>query len=447
MPPGDPPMQEHGSRPAGPWGSSLLARISSAGAAFGLHALLARLAGADQYGTYSYVLACLGIAVLIAGLGLDLSLVRYVAVYRAQAAWPHLTGLWRWSWRLVLTAACVVAALAALLLAYTRHDLGASLVRTGWIACCVLPLAALLRLGEARLLGLKHVVLAQLPDGVFRPAVMAGLAALGFGLYGQPLSSAAAMGLHLVAIAAVAAVSLSLGRRATRRVQPEVEARYDVRAWMRVSLPLWAEAGLRLLSSSLDVILLGVFAGMADAGVYAVASRLAELIVFGAHASQVAARPHIAESSAAADPQAVQRAVTTAARWATVFAAAACCVLIPARTILLGLFGAEFVRGAPVLLILAAGYLVTACTALVDSVMNMTGHQLANARIAAAVLALKLPLMCVAIAYWGIVGAAIAAAVTMIIGRLASWTYVRRTLDIEGTVLNSFRGRRPRRAR
>ena len=149
-----------------------------------------------------------------------------------------------------------------------------------------------------------------------------GLAMPGFGLSGRPLSSTAAMGLHLVAIAA-ATMSLSPGRRATRRVQPEVEVRYDVRAWMRGSLPLWAGAGLtacgetqaafgrrsipaeprrfaplivafrskytryssltrlvsraprrprrsrgfhhrllRLLSSSLDVILLGVFAGM-----------------------------------------------------------------------------------------------------------------------------------------------------------------------------------------
>ena len=429
---------------AGPLGGSLLARIASAGAAFGLHALLARLAGADQYGTYSYVLACLGIAVLIAGLGLDLALVRFVAVYRAEAGWPHLTGLWRWSRRTVLTAACLIAAIAVLLLGFTGSELDASLVRTGWIACGVLPVAALLRLSEARLLGLKRVALAQLPDGVFRPTIMAGLVALGFGLSGRPLTSAAAMGLHLVAIAAAAAASLALGKRVLRRVQPRVEARYDVRAWMRVSLPLGAEAGLRLLSSSLDVILVGAFAGMADAGIYAVASRLAELIVFGAHASQMAARPRIAESSAAGDPQAVQRAVTMAARWATLFAAIVCCVLIPARTHLLELFGAEFVRGAPVLLILSAGYLVAACTALVDSVMNMTGHQVVNARITAAVLALKLPLMWVAIAAWGIEGAALAAAATTIVGRLWGWVYVRRTLDIEGTVLGWFRSRRPR---
>lgn len=438
-------MRERGRRfpLAGPLGGSLLARIAGTTAAFGLHALLARLAGAEQYGAYSFVLACLGIAVLVAGLGLDLSLVRHVAVYRAQAAWPHLEGLLRWSRRLVLASACLIAAVAAVVLGLARHGLDASLVRTGWIACGVLPLAALVRLNEGRLIGLKHVVLAQLPDGIVRPAIAAGLAALAFGASGRPLSSAAAMGLHLSAVAAAAAAGLALGRRASRQAPPGVEARYDVRAWMRVALPLWAEAGLRLLSGSLDVILVGAFAGMADAGVYAVASRLAELIVFGSHASQAAARPHIAEADAGRDREAVQRAVAAAAAWSTLFAAAACCVLIPARSLLLGLFGAEFAsRGARVLLILAAGHLAAACTALVDSVMNMTGLQSANARITAAVLALKLPLMYVALAHWGITGAAFAAAATMIIGRLWSWTYVRRKLGIDGTVLGRLRGRR-----
>ena len=74
-----------------------------------------------------------------------------------------------------------------------------------------------------------------------------GLAMPGFGLSGQPLSSTAAMGLHLVAIAAAAALSLSLGRRATRRLQPEVEARYDVRAWMRGTAPAPGGGGLNSL--------------------------------------------------------------------------------------------------------------------------------------------------------------------------------------------------------
>ena len=177
MPPGGASVAfERGPRL--PLAGSLIIRIASAAAAFGLHMLLARLAGADQYGTYSYVLACLGIAALIVTLGLDLSLVRFVAAYRARAAWRRLAGLRSWSERLVLRLACLIAAVTALALWVARHEVDPSLLRTGWIACGVLPAAALLRLNEAGLLGLKRVVLAHLPDGVVRPAATAGLAVL-----------------------------------------------------------------------------------------------------------------------------------------------------------------------------------------------------------------------------------------------------------------------------
>lgn len=424
--------------------ASFLARAVGAAAAFGLHLLLARLAGAEQYGTYSYVLAWLGIAVLVAGLGLHLALVRYVAAYRAQAAWALLEGLWRWSRRLVLAAAGSIAAVAALLLWLLRDRLDPSLVATGWIACGALPVGAMFRLNEGRLLGLKRVAAAQLPEGLLRPVIAAGLAALLYALPGRPLGSAAAMGLHLVAILVALAVSLALARSLAPRPPPPEEARYVPAAWMRVSVPLWLQAGLLLVSSRLDVILVGVLAGMTDAGIYAVASRLAELIVFGADASQLAARPDIAEADARNDPQALQRAVTAAAGWATLFAAGACFFLIAGRSLLLGLFGAEFLRGAPVLLILTAGYLVAACTALADSVMNMTGHQAAGARISAAALAVKLPLIWVGVASWGIAGAALASSAAMIIDRLWRWIYVRRELRIEGAVFNGIRRRRSR---
>ena len=438
------PSRTPGGAPPLPLRSSFVTRVAAAGAALGLHALLARLLGADQYGTYSYVLACLGIAVSLAGVGLDLSLVRFVAAYRARAAWPELGGLWRWSRRVVLGAAGVIAAVAALSLGLLGRDLDASLVRTGWIACGVLPVAALLRLGEARLLGLKQVARAHLPDGVLRPAVTAGLAVLTVGLWGFTLSGPSAMGIHLLAMSGAAAVVLVLGRNAFRLVPRDVRMRYEARTWMRVSLPLWGEAAVRVLSNRVDVIMVGALLGMAEAGVFVVASRLAELIVFGAHASQVAARPQIAESHARNDLRGVQDAVTVAATWATLFAVGAGLLLVAWRAPLLGLFGAEFVAGAAVLVILAAANLVAASTALVDSILNMTGHELVTARITAAVLAFKLPLLWFAIQSWGIEGAALAAASAAICGRLWGWSYVRRRLDLDGTALERLRGRRSR---
>ena len=424
---------------AGPHAANVLARVAGAGAAFGLHALLARLAGVEQYGTFSYVLAWLAIAVMVACLGLDLSVVRFVAAYRARADWRRLRGLRAWSGRVPVIAACVIAGAGALLLTAGAPGLDGSVILTGRIACLVLPVAVVLRLSEARLGGLQRVALAHLPDAVFRPALMAGLVTLAFVLPGDPLTSSAAMGLHLVAVAAAAALCLAFERRHRPPIPADAEARYAVREWLRASVPLWAWGAIRLLSSRLDLVLIGAFAGMAEVGIYAVASRLAQLIAFGANAAQATARPLLAERHGRGDRRGVQRATSLAAGWAALFAGAACCFLVPARTLLLGLFGPEFVRGAGVLLILAAGQLVLACTAAVDSLLIATGRERPFARITFAVFLLKLPLIWLAIVSWGVVGAALTESVSLVVGRLWGWAYARRTLDMDGSVLGWFR--------
>lgn len=415
-------------------------KTAGAGVAFGLHALLARLAGADQYGAYTYVLTWLGVMAMAVTLGLDVSLVKYVAAYRAQAAWPLLKGLVHWSHRRVLALACVLSAAIALLGASGRVLPDASLAPTILVGCGALPVLALLRLSEARLVGLRHVVLAQLPDGILRPACMAGMAALAFWWPGRPLQSTDAMVLHLVALTVAAGVAAAMLQRGPGP-PAGVEAGYDTRAWLGASLPLWSEAGLRQLSNSLDVILVGALLGMAEAGVYGVANRLAELIAFGTHSSQTAARPHIAAAYAREDREALQRVVTAAAAWATVFAVVTCCVLTAARSLLLRQFGNEFVAGSTVLLILAAGHLVSACTALVHAVMNMTDHQRANMGITAAMLGVKVPLSCLAIAHGGMIGAAIISSAVTAFGCLWGWRYVRRVLGVDATVLGLVRPR------
>lgn len=418
---------------AGALSGSLAVRLAGAGAAFGLNALLARLAGAEQYGAYSYVLTWMGVGAMVVTLGLDVSLVKHVAAYHARAEWPLLTGLIRWSHRRVLTLACLLGLVVGLLVTSLESRLGASLTPTIRLGCGALPILALLRLSEARLVGLGRVVLAQLPDAVLRPIVTAVMAALVFWVPGTSLRGSDAMGLHLIALAIAATTALALLRRAGP--SDSIEADYDPSAWWRVSLPLWLEAGTQLVSASLDVILIGSLVGVTEAGIYAVAKRLAELIAFGIHASQAAARPHIATAHARGDHQTMQRAVTAAALWATVFAIVISCSLLPTRAFLLQQFGQEFVRGSTVILILSVGYFVTACTAVVHAVMNMTDYQRTNMRISAVMLGIKLPLSLAAIAHGGMVGAALVSSGVMVVGCLWAWHHVRRTLGIDGTIL------------
>ena len=424
---------------AGTLGGAVAAKLAGAGAAFALHALLARLAGAEQYGTYSYVLTWIGVLVLISTVGLDVALVKYTAAYHAQAQWELLKGIVRWSHRVVLAIACTIALLAALAVGLGRDGPNTLLLHTVWIGCGVLPVTAGLRLTEARLRGLRRVALAEIPDGVLRPVAMASTVALLFWLPGRPLHSPDVMGLHLLFLISVVGMNTALLRKVVRPRRITATASYDTGTWLRVSLPLWLDSGMRLLSTSLDMLLVGAMLGMAEAGVYAIVNRLAELIAFGTNASQAAVRPYIAALHAEGNRAAIQRAVTIASSWGTLFAIIACGALIPARALLLRQFGEEYLAGASALIALALGNLVAACTAIVHAVMNMTDHQRAKMRITAVCLVLKLPLSAVAIARWDLAGAAAVSGGMLALDCLWSLSYARRTLGIDGTVFSWFR--------
>lgn len=415
-------------------GGSLLVRLVGAGAAFALNMLVARLAGAEQYGTYSYVLAWLGLLALLATAGMDLATVKYVAAYRATGAWARLRGLLVWSRQLVLALALLIGGSGALVAGATWDRLGVQLASAFAAGCAALPFLALLRLNEARLEGHKRVVLAQIPGNVLRPAVVAAAATLAFWLPRRPLSAVEGMTLQAVALAVAYASSALLVRRTCPPPMSSTGVDYAKAEWLRVALPLWTAAALHVLLARIDTLLVGTLRGMTEAGILAMANRTTELIVFGAHAGQAAVRPYVSALHAGGRKSDLQQAVTTAARAGAAFALPVFGVLLFWGPEVLRLFGDEFTVGAPAAAILAIRYIFVACTCTVDTVMSMADLQRANMNILAASLVLKAPLSYIAISRHGVMGAAAVSSALMVIWYLGNLHVVRRTLAIEASV-------------
>ena len=418
-------------------GGSLLVRLVGAGIAFGLNMLVARLAGAEQYGTYSYVLAWLGLLALVATAGMDVATVKYVAAYLATGAWTRLRGLLVWSRRLVLALALLIGGLGALVAAFASDRLGVQLASTFAAGCAALPFLALLRLNEARLEGHKRVVLAHVPGNILRPAVVAAAATLVFWLPRRPLSAAEGMALQAVALGAAYASSALLVRRTCPPPPAGTGVDYAKTEWLRVALPLWTAAALHLLMTRIDTLLVGTLRGMTEAGIYAVANRTTELIVFGANAGQAAVRPYVSAFHAGGRKSELQRAVTTASRAGAAFAAPVCGVLLFWGPEVLGLFGNEFAEGAPAAAVLAIGYFFVACACTADTVMSMADLQRANTKVLAASLVLKVPLSYAAISRHGVMGAAAVSSTLMVMRYLANLHVVRRTLALEASAFRS----------
>ena len=180
--------------------------------------------------------------------------------------------------------------------------------------------------------------------------------------------------------------------------------------------------------------MLGLLAGPEDAGVYAAAARLAEIVSFVLLAVNAPLAPHIARLYAADRMAELQRTVTRAAQAILLLTAPLVVVLLAFGEQLLRLFGAEFTGGEDALAILALGQLFNAVMGSVGILLIMTGHERDVLASVAVATLIGLGLTAALIPPMGVEGAAV--------GRVASLA----TWNVALTVLTYRRlGSTPRR--
>lgn len=417
---------------------SLAIKLATVGLAFIAQVLLARLMGADQYGIYIYALTWLNVLVLFGKLGTDGLLTRFAAAYTAKAEWAALKGLVRYGYRAVGVAGGLLAAGTGAALWAFGADLGPERYQTFALALLLLPVSAGWGVGQALLFGLKRPWLAQLPEPITR-ILMLTVAGIAYWHYGG-LSAPMAMASGLVA----GTLGLIIGSYWALRALPgtlrRVRARVSAREWFAVSMPLLFMAFLRLLLSQSDILLIGwLLHDTQAAGIYAVASRLAELTTFGLQAANTTLAPTISELYATKRMRQLQNVVTQSTRGVFAFTLATSLFLGVFGEWVLGLFGTGFGAAHAPLLILLVGQTVNAATGSVGYLMTMTGHQRQAAWMVALAAAATVALNWALIPRYGLDGAALASAVGTGVLNLAMLVFVAARLKINSTVFRSSR--------
>jgi O-antigen/teichoic acid export membrane protein len=414
---------------------SFAVMVLGAAAAFGVQIFLARLLGAAQYGVYVYVLTWINILALAGKLGLETSLMRFVAAYAANGQWGLLRGLLRRSVLYVVSASFLIGIAAAAVVWISRPRIGEEQAATFWVSLLMLPVLALVGLRQAALRALKRVVQAALPESVVRQAVLASFAAALWFFSSAAITSPQMMWLNLASLL----VSFALGSFwLVRTLPPQVTdatPSYADQEWLRVSLPLFLMSGMYMILNQTDIIMVGIILGAEQAGIYAVASHVAGFVSFGLLAANTIVAPMISELHSTGQRRDLQRLMTLSARGVSLFVAAASCALALLGTFLLGLFGPEFVAAYVPLLVLLLGHVINSLVGSVGFLMTMTGHQDQAAWIVGVSAVVNILLNAALIQPFGMTGAATATAVATLLWNVAMLVYVRRRLNINPTVL------------
>ena len=210
------------------------------------------------------------------------------------------------------------------------------------------------------------------------------------------------------------------------------------RDWARIAVPLLLHTGFYALMRRLDILILGALVGTSEAGIYAVASRIANLASFGLLATNMIMAPIISHLYSKNKLAELQRVLTLAAA-----PVSAITILITLGIVIFGntvlqIFGQDFTLGYSALAILVVGQTITGLVGPIGFLMTMTGHQNIAAWITGLCAILNGILNFLLIPVYGMEGAAIATTVTIIIRNFVMVWYVWSNLRLSPTVFSIF---------
>jgi O-antigen/teichoic acid export membrane protein len=402
--------------------------------------LLARWMGAEGYGLYATAMALAMLLTAPTGLGLPTLMVRLLASYRVHQQWGMMRGLLTRGNQAVLAASLLMAVSAGAMVWWYAARLMPEKALTFGVAVILIPLSALGVMRSAALRGLHHVILGQLPESVIMPTLFLGLVGSWWLIDGGAGKLAPQMAVTARVIATGAAFfvgSILLIRRIPDAVRQAIP-QYELRAWGRSALPLLFIAGINIINTQTDVLMLAGLRGSESAGVYQAAARGAELVAFSLVIVNMAIQPSLARLFASSDRVRLQRVATIGARAATAVALPVASVMIFwSGSIMASVFGQAFERGAVALVILSGAQLVNAATGPASEMLKMTGHEQDTLKGMIVGVLVNVVLNYFLIPPWDIAGAAIATGTSLVVWNLLLVVQVWRRLKLNATAVGS----------
>ncbi len=409
----------------------LIGTLFSTAAGYFFKIYVARVLGAEALGIYALGMTAVTFAGVFAAMGLPQSANRFVAVYSATAE-PRKLGRFLWS---STTALLVSNVLVGILLFAAKPWVAGRLYHTPVLATymqffvLIMITGALTTfLGQA-LAGFKDVarrtVITNFIGQTLTMALTIILLTAGYGFKG-----------YLVAQVASAVVVLLLLGRATWKLSPPV-ARIPSVGWpilepevVSFSAVLFGIQGLEFLSSQSDKVLLGVYLNAREVGIYSVAAALVGFVSILLQSTNQIFAPTIAELHASNQHELLLSLYQTLTKWVLGFTLPLAFVIMIFARPLMEIFGREFGEGWLVLVIATFGQLVNCGVGSVGQLLLMSGQQRRMMRGQAIAVPVSLALNFLLIPRIGLIGAAVAAAVTNALLNLLWLRDVKKTLSL-----------------
>jgi len=408
----------------------LFIRCTGALIAYATQVILARLLGQNEYGIFALVWVWVLVLGQLSPLGLSQIVCRYVPHYFARNEQDLLRGFLSAGSVLMLVFAGSAGVLAAAVLWLLHPVLDTVYLVPFAVALLIFPLIALQDFVENLARAFNWPLLAIAPPYVLRHALI-GAGMIIAALNDAPATAWMALSVTFGATLISLLIQAFLVFRKIRKRVAHGAKQSRTREWLKTAFPFVFVDGSAILFSNADILILSLFVEPSAIAVYFAASRILQLVAFVPYAATAATAQRFSALNAVDDPVQLRQLarLTTRFTFFAVLATSAFIYLI--APFLLNMFGAAFAGAMPVLLVLMAGLIVQSFAGPGEDLLTMLGHERICAWFSAAALVLNIVLNIILIPQYGVLGAAIATAVSIGLRSFALTWLVKSRLNID----------------
>ncbi|MDY7032485.1 MAG: flippase [Thermodesulfobacteriota bacterium] len=402
-------------------------KVIGAGLSFSFNVVLARILGAEGAGIYYLALTITMIATVFGRMGLDNTLLRFIASNAAIGDWVAVKGVYRKGMVFALTASGLSSLImfsGAPFLAlgvFSKPELTDPM---RWMSLAIIPITLLMLHAEA-LKGLKRIRDSQLVQGVWVPA----LSLLMLYVLCKILGVTGAVLAYVFA----AIITVLIGYASWRRATPQLKGitwSFKTHDLMKTSVPLFFVTLMHIVINWTASFALGVYGSNADVGIFNIACRTAMLTSFVLIAVNSIAAPKFAALYGQGDMEALGYTARNSAKLMTLMAGPVLLFFALFPEWVMGLFGSQFKDGSSVLLILSLGQFINVATGSVGYLLMMSGYERLLRNSITCVAIGNIVMNVLLIQWFGIIGAAVATALSLAAMNLIFMVFVWRRLKI-----------------
>ncbi len=380
---------------------------------YATNVLMTHMVSPEIYGVFGEAYTAALLLGWIAKLGFDGVLIRLLPAYRVKDERGLASGVTRFAMGTTLASGLLIGAAFfafAAIIARLVYDDPSYRLPLQEVALLI-PLMALQMLSSCGLVAFKEIKWKVYVDRLSQPVITLIALAI-FYLLGwrmEALSFSAIGGFFC----SVLIGQIALGK-VLKRFTGDTPPRFTPKVWTCFAFPMLFNGLILNILNSTDVLFLSIFATSVQAGIYIAADRVSNFVSVPLLALNMIFLPMIAEYHINGKHEQLSSMFKLVTKWSVSVSLPVCLCCLVFHDAILGVFGPQYTAGGLVLIILCLGNLVDAGTGSVSQVLVMTGRPRIISINSGITIIVNIGLSLILVQRFNILGAALAAALAVI---------------------------------